>query len=141
VISDNTYGGIRAANTADVTLEHNYLHDNQFAQIFITGENEGRTIVNWESDEPVRLAPAENWTMTENIVLSTSKDVPLIRLTLSFDPWQRFASTLISGENIWHNTETEAAFRVGDQVITLAQWQTMTGQDWTSTFETVVSDE
>lgn len=133
-IAENAISGIRAANMMNITLQQNRLYDNRFAQIFITGENTGRTITNWDTGEKYVLAPAENWTMLENVVLSNVEDAPLVRLTLSATPWQTFTSSLIASRNVWYDATSEASFRLGDQVMNFAQWQSVTGQDLTSTF-------
>lgn len=134
IIAENAISGIRAANMMNITLQQNQIYDNQFAQIYITGENEGRTITNWDTGEKYVLAPAENWTLVENIILSNVEDAPLVRLTLSALPWQTFTSSLIASRNIWYDATSEASFQLGDQVMNFAQWQNLTGQDLTSTF-------
>jgi hypothetical protein len=133
-ISANLIAGIRAANLANLTLQGNRLYDNQFAQIYITGENNGREITNRDTGERVNLSPAENWTLLDNTVLNSAPGAPLVRLTLSSSPWETFVTTLVAGRNLWHDATGEAAFQLGEQVLNFAQWQQMTGQDLTSTF-------
>lgn len=128
-IAYNNRAGLRGANVANVRLENNRFFGNAYAQIFITGENRGRSVGDWQTGENWVLSPAENWEMVDNIIISDTDDVPLLRASLSLEPWQIFVDTLMADGNIWYNSRNEAAFMIDNQPMNLTQWQAATGQD------------
>lgn len=138
IFCENSRAGIRSANVKNVTLENNIFYDNDYAGIYFTGENNGRSTRNWETEELSEIFPAESYTLLNNILVGKNAQQPVIRSTLSFDAWNIFTADLNSANNTFYNEDTQAAFILFvSEVVTLADWQALTGQDQTSIFQAV----
>ncbi|MBC7870356.1 MAG: right-handed parallel beta-helix repeat-containing protein [Chitinophagaceae bacterium] len=138
LLCENSRAGIRSANIKNVTLENNIFYGNGYAGILFTGENGGRSTRNWETEELSEIFPAERYTLLNNILVGKDNEQPVIRSTLSFDAWNIFTADLNSANNTFYNAGTQAAFTLFvSEVVTFADWQALTGQDQTSTFQDV----
>lgn len=156
VIRNNGRSGLRTTYTTNVTLDNNLIAYNATdpdemilndSQIIIDGGEEDpcRPVSNFETGEEMCLNPA-NWTLTNNTIIGSDvahefADGPtLIDTDFSGDDvkddWANFINTLEADNNVYYHGNREAVFGFPEyEDLTLAEWQSRTGQDQSSVFK------
>jgi hypothetical protein len=136
--SNVALGGMQLRNSENVTLNGDVLSNNSGGQVYMTGQPGGLTVTNWETGQQYNLVTSY-LTMTGNTFIgNSSNQLAFYDGYLGGTDWSTFQTTLNSGSNDWWNSATTAAFTVPTPVSgtqdTLAAWQAVTGQDFSSTF-------
>ena len=131
-ITDNGGYAIYSASSAHVTLENSHLAGNERGGLRITGADEGRDVVNFETGATFR-ARSRDWALTRNTIVGGPG--PLISTTFGRPAWDQFVSALTSDHNAWWSPVRTGAFEwYAGERITLEEWRRRTGQDQHSTF-------
>jgi hypothetical protein len=135
VFATNTRDGLLLGNVAQGTLQSNILRGNAGTQLRLGGSSGTRAVTNWET-LVVSNVWSENWTWLRNQFSGSGAALLFITtLTSPPEPWAAFQSTLSSNYNTWsHPTVRESWIVPGGAHVALPAWQTLTGQDLTSTF-------
>ncbi len=124
-----SFGGILASNSENITLENSVLGHNQTGQIRPRGSS-GRPVDNWETGQTVTLF-SKNWTTNNNIVFGSGKSEILWYYADSGG--DLFLSTYTGNNNIYWNTRPDVFRLQGDN--DFQTWQQMTGQEQNSVFD------
>ena len=130
--TDNLRHGLFTGMAENVTLDGNTFDRNGTSPIRISGDNNGRGIVNFETGV-FQTVLTRFWTMTNNQFLG---DGPyLIGTTVNNTRWSEFVGNLTSDFNNWcDETKTNVFQRDGGVHLDFAGWKAHTGEDSNSTF-------
>lgn len=125
--------GVTSTNSSRVTLENNLIYGNRSSQIALTGPRD-RTVNtwNWGGDGPEIVNQIRDWTLRDNVIVSTSTRQFCLNLTYQ-DP-DLVLRTLTSDANTWFGHESPRIVSLAGVKMTLEEWQTATGQDTRSRF-------
>lgn len=131
-------GGLVIRNTEMVSLTGNTLYDNGNSQITTSGTPGGVSIKNWETGATYSLN-TQNLTLSGNIVEGVGGAQQDFKYGyVGLPQWTTFETTLVSNDNIWWDANSSNVFTVPvpkpGTAVSLAGWQTDTGQDTLSTF-------
>jgi len=128
VSSFNGTDGILSTNSMNVTLDSNILYGNGRAQLCVGGRVD-RVVQDrdYGTEKPILC---RNWTLRNNIIVSTSPDAPAIRVP----DWDFFLRTLCAEYNLYHHPKAEAAFQLGPMRLGMEKWRAVTVQDADSMF-------
>jgi hypothetical protein len=130
--NNNFRHGILSGMVDSLTVVNNKFSGNGLSPIRVSGANEGRGIVNFETNVHQTVL-SRWWNMQFN---EFHGDGPyLIGTTVDATRWFEFIGNLTSDNNDWcHPTETEVFQRQGGAQLTLQGWRSHTGEDHSSTF-------
>ena len=127
--------GVTSTNSSRVTLENNLIYGNLASQIGPMGQRD-RPIKTWQWNGKRQdiVTQIKDWTLRDNIIVSTTSRQSGLNLTYQ-DP-DLFLKTLTSDGNVWYGESSPRIVSLAGVQMTLAEWQTTTGQDSNSRFET-----
>jgi parallel beta-helix repeat protein len=129
IACDNGRYGVLISNGRHVQLSGNTMCRNATSGLRLDSDgNGGRTITT--STGSILLAGADHLTMTNNTFGASPR---LIDSNLPSGQWGEFVNTLSSNGNRFVTGAQVAAFRFQGSTGTLANWQTATGEDGSST--------
>jgi hypothetical protein len=142
---------IQIADSSDISLTGNIAYNGGPEQEYVLGN--GRAGTNWEQPTVPIVRFNQNITQTGNTLLGTAdqlgfytyyKDTPSCSVPIT-DMWQTFGGTLSSNSNTWGDVAAANAdfpfFQAAilSATVPLSGWQSGTGQDKSSQFETQAS--
>ncbi len=130
-ICGNGEYGILTANSMDTTLDRVTVCDNQQAALMVSGEDDGRTITDWETGTQHTLF-LDNWTILASCF--AGKEDFLFATTLD-NSWSTWLANLNSGWNDWRHDQTALAFRLQHgEVVDFEGFRSQTGEGSRSLF-------
>ena len=118
-ICNNQQHGILTAHMENVILERVTLCDNRIAGLNASGDDGGREVVDWETDESSVLT-VRDWTI-QNSCFSEARDLspePLLFMTTLSNSWTPFRESYLGFSNTWHHTEANQPLRIMGGVYT-----------------------
>jgi hypothetical protein len=141
----NTSGfnaGFIMRNSNNASVSASTFYNNNGAQVLVTGQAGGIPTGNWETGATYNQI-TQNFSFNNNVVVGTGTQT-VINHQLGGSDWNSFATTLGSNNSTWWNASNSTPFVVpvpntGTQS-TLAQWQSLTGQDAASVFAAPAAD-
>lgn len=125
----NDWSGILAHTTKDVTVNNCLFKSNKGLLRF---SEFGAQLKLGGPDAAAAGLAVQNWTITNNIFISSNRDVPLIEvdeIEWSNSTYTNFINTLTSYGNSGYHPNSSMPFRVGLRPMNLTAWQAETGQD------------
>jgi hypothetical protein len=133
-------GGVAIRNSEQVTLSSVDMYSNLVNQFVIVGQPGGIEISNWETGQTYNLV-TEKFSSSSN-TFNGSNQAVFSDSYLGSSDWNAFVSTVKSNDNVFYGSSSTGFVvptpRSGTD-LTLAQWQSLTGQDksssWKSTSE------
>ena len=130
-------GGVAVRNSEQVTLSSDAMYGSLINQLAIVGQPGGITISNWETGQSYDLR-TKNFSASGSVFSGPSASV-LSDSYLGGSDWTAFATTVKSNSNTFYNGTSSSAFVVPTPKtgtsLTLAQWQSLTGQDKSSSWK------
>lgn len=139
-ICANGTEGVLISNSSWVKLNANIIYGNKKSQILVSGELEGRKVEDRETHAEYTLL-AENWTISQNVIMGLSSTAALIGTNQTARNWSTFLTSLTSDQNTWHSPNVESAFQLNvndyggsPKFVNFASWKRATGQDKNSVF-------
>jgi len=130
-------GGVAVRNSEQVTLSSDAMYGSLINQLAIVGQPGGITISNWETGQSYDLL-TKNFSASGSVFSGPSASV-LSDSYLGGSDWTAFATTVKSNSNTFYNGTSSSAFVVPTPKtgtsLTLAQWQSLTGQDKSSSWK------
>ncbi|MGA3131252.1 MAG: right-handed parallel beta-helix repeat-containing protein [Terracidiphilus sp.] len=138
--------GINLLESENVTVEYNVLYDNggtntDQGEVFIGGQAGGRTIRDWQNGTYYNLRTT-NTAVIGNTVADAASGQYVFGTYLSGSDWSDFIDTLYSSSNRWYDPITQSTFKiVNGKVVSLAGWQSATGQDSASAWAAATSSQ
>lgn len=134
-------GGVAVRNSEQVSLSGVVMYDNLVNQFVIVGQPGGIVITNWETGQSYNLV-TEKFT-AGNSVFSGTTEAVLSDSYLGNSDWSVFVSSLKSNDNTFYASSNSSAFVVptpkSGTDLTLAQWQSETGQDKSSSWKSTTA--
>jgi hypothetical protein len=129
-------GGVAVRNSEQVTLSGTTMYDNLVNQFVIVGQPGGIQISNWETGQTYNLI-TEKFTASTNAFTGSTQAV-LSDSYLGSSDWNAFVASVKSNDNTFYASSTNTFVvptpKSGTDV-TLAQWQSATGQDKNSSWK------
>jgi len=129
-------GGVAVRNSEQVTLTGTTMYDNLVNQFVIVGQPGGIQISNWETGQTYNLL-TEKFTASSNVFNGSSQSV-FSDSYLGSSDWNVFASSMKSNSNTFYASSSNSFVvptpKSGTD-IALAQWQSLTGQDKSSSWK------
>jgi len=129
-------GGVGVRNSEQVTLSGVTMYDNLVNQFVIVGQPGGIEISNWETGQTYNLITEEFSASTS--VFSGGNEAVFSDSYLGSSDWNAFVTSVKSNDNIFYASST-GTFVVptpkSGTDLSLAQWQSLTGQDKSSSWK------
>jgi hypothetical protein len=129
-------GGVAVRNSEQVSLSATTMYDNLVNQFVIVGQPGGIEISNWETGQTYNLI-TEKFSASSNVFNGATEAVFSDSYLGSAD-WNAFVSSVKSNDNTFY-ASSSTSFVVptpkSGTDITLAQWQSATGQDKSSSWK------
>jgi hypothetical protein len=136
----NLMGGLGARNSTGVSVTGTTFFGNNGSQVFVVGLPGGITITNWETGQSYTLVTSD-MSLSNNAVGGTATSQTFSDGYLSGTDWTTFVSSLSSNTNTWWANTNTNAFSVpipkAWTAVDLNAWQSLTGQDASSTWASV----
>lgn len=133
-------GGVAVRNSEQVTLSGTTMYDNLVNQFVIVGQPGGIEISNWENGQTYNLI-TEKFSASSN-VFNGSTEAVFSDSYLGSADWNAFVSSVKSNDNLFY-ASSSSTFVVptpkSGTDITLAQWQSLTGQDKSSSWKSTTA--
>ncbi len=134
-------GGVAVRNSEQVTLSSDVLYGSLINQFAVVGQPGGIVISNWETGQSYDLV-TKNFSASSSVFSGPSASV-LSDSYLGGSDWTAFVTTVKSNSNTFYNGTSSSAFVVPTPKtgtsLTLAQWQTLTGQDKSSSWKSTTA--
>lgn len=134
-------GGVAIRNSEQVSLTSDTLYGSLINQLAVVGQPGGIVISNWETGQSYDLV-TEKFTSSSNVFGGPTAAV-LSDSYLGGADWTTFVNTVKSNSNTFYSGSSTNAFVVPSPKsgtdISLASWQSMTGQDKSSSWKTVTA--
>jgi hypothetical protein len=132
-------GGIGVRNSEQLTFTGNVMYGSLINQFVVVGQPGGIEITNWETGQSYNLL-TEKLTMSTNTFNGTGT-AAFSNSYLGGSDWTVFANSIKSNDNTFYSSGDTTAFVIpipkSGTDLTLANWQSETGQDnnssWKST--------
>jgi hypothetical protein len=132
-------GGVGVRNSEQITLNSDVMYGSLVNQFVVVGQPGGIEISNWETGQSYDLV-TKNLSTSGNTFSGPSASV-LSDSYLGGADWSAFVTTVKSNSNSFYNGSSTSAFVVptpkSGTALTLAQWQSETGQDKSSSWKSV----
>lgn len=138
--------GVNMLESEKVTVQGNVFYNNggtntDEGEVFIGGEPGGRTITDWQTGASYLLRTTD-MVVTGNAMLDAASGQYVFGTYLSGSDWSDFVGSLYSSGNRWYDPITESSFKTVDgKLVTLADWQSDTGQDRSSAWAAAASSD
>ncbi|HEY6769284.1 MAG TPA: hypothetical protein VI386_31450 [Candidatus Sulfotelmatobacter sp.] len=130
-------GGIAVRNSEQVTLTNDVLYSSLINQFAVVGQPGGIPITNWETGQSYNLI-TKNFTASGNVINGAGASV-ISDSYLGNSDWTAFETTVKSNNNTFYSGSNTNAFVVpapkSGTDISLASWQSETGQDKSSSWK------
>lgn len=130
-------GGVAVRNSEQVKLSSDAMYGSLINQLAIVGQPGGIVISNWETGQSYDLV-TKNFSASGSVLSGPSASV-LSDSYLGGADWTAFVTTVTSNSNTFYNGTSSSAFVVPapktGTSLTLAQWQSVTGQDKSSSWK------
>jgi uncharacterized protein (TIGR03437 family) len=136
------YAGFIMRNSNNTSVSASTFYNNNGGQVLVTGQAGGIPTGNWETGATYNQI-TQNFSFNNNVVVGTGTQA-VLKHVLGGSDWNSFATTLGSNNNTWWNADNSSPFVVPvpatGTTATLAQWQSLTGQDNASVFAAPAAD-
>jgi len=130
-------GGVAVRNSEQVSLKGNVLYGNLINEFAVVGQPGGIQITNWESGQSYNLV-TEKFSASGNVFSGPTAAV-FSNSYLGGSDWNAFVSSITSNSNTFWSGSSSNAFVVpapkSGTDINLAAWQSLTGQDSSSSWK------
>ena len=130
-------GGVGVRNSEQITLTGTTMYDSLVNQFVVVGQPGGIEITNWETGQTYNLV-TEKFTASGNTFNSSNASV-FSNSYLGGSDWTAFVTSIKSNSNTFYGGTDTNAFVVPTPKtgtdLSLANWQTETGQDKSSSWK------
>jgi Tfp pilus assembly protein PilV len=132
--------GLQLVNTAYLTVKGSTFYNNggapsQQAQFFLAGAAGGESFTDWQTGQYYNIN-TDHTTFYGNTFMDASYGQYVFNTYVSGSTWSDFKDTLSSSDNYWFDPTKLAAFILpGGAKETFNGWQSWTGQDYSSHWE------
>lgn len=137
IIANNKREGVRGANSEGVRVENNIFYGNDIAQIYFSGDNNGRWIEDSYTGQSIKLDPGENWTVRDNIAIGKNNNHYVWEFTYSSGPLDVFKRTADMDNNTLYHRTKSSGFRVSGGQLNFDGYKSKLGREYNSKYQDV----
>ena len=134
-------GGVAVRNSEQLTLTGTNMYGSLINQFVVVGQTGGIEITNWETGQSYNLI-TEKFTASGNTFAGPNASV-LSNSYLGGSDWTAFVNSIKSNDNVFYAGTNTNAFVVptpkSGTDLSLASWQSETGQDKSSSWKTTTA--
>lgn len=131
--------GLELINTSNLTVTGTTFINNgngpsQQAQFYLAGAPGGESFNDWQTGQYYNVN-STNTKLSENTFIDGGSGQYVFGTYVSGTTWSEFTGSLSSSQNSWYDSTKQTAFQTPDgRQETFSGWQSLTGQDYSSSW-------